>query len=139
MQRSRPRRGGVLAIDTNVVVRYLTGDDSRQAAIARRQVDGGPVWVARTVLLETEWVLRSAYGFPPKLVCAALRDFAGLPTVTVETPAVAAQALAWLEAGMDFADALHLAAAEEGMSFATFDRGLAARARKAGIDRIKPL
>ena len=37
------------AIDTNVVVRYLTGDDPRQAARARAAVDEGHVFVSTTL------------------------------------------------------------------------------------------
>lgn len=127
----------MLSIDTNVVVRYLTRDDPRQATIARRLVDEHEVWVARTVLLEVEWVLRSAYGIVPEQACNALRAFAGLPTVTVETPEVIAQALSWMEDGMDFADALHLAVAADGAIFATFDRKLVTRARKIGLSQIR--
>jgi predicted nucleic acid-binding protein len=61
----------MLAIDTNVVVRYLTGDDPDQAAKARRIVDGEAVLVTTTVLLETEWVLRGAYGFRGALLAGA--------------------------------------------------------------------
>ena len=48
------------AIDTNVIVRYLTGDHPRQSAKARSLIETRPVHVATTVLLETEWVLRHA-------------------------------------------------------------------------------
>ena len=67
------------AIDTNVVVRYLTGDDPVQAPKARAAVDAGPVFASTTALLESEWVLRSVYGFSAIEVAQALRDFAGLP------------------------------------------------------------
>ena len=67
----------MLAIDTNVIVRYLTGDHPKQSARARAVIDGEDVFVATTVLLETEWVLRSAYAFDPAQVCKALRAFAG--------------------------------------------------------------
>src|ERR1041385_573755 len=56
----------MLAIDTNVVVRYLTSDHPKQAARAEALVERQDVFVATTVLLETEWVLRSAYGFEPR-------------------------------------------------------------------------
>lgn len=52
------------AIDTNVVVRYLTDDEPSQSARARAAIDVGEVFVSTTVLLESEWVLRSTYGFP---------------------------------------------------------------------------
>ena len=61
------------ALDTNVVVRYLTGDDPAQAARARAAVDAGPVFVPVTVLLESEWVLRSRYGLVGKAAVEALR------------------------------------------------------------------
>src|SRR5579864_39520 len=99
----------MLAVDTNIVARYLTRDDPRQAARAKQLVDDNDVFVALTVLLETEWVLRSGYRMTPNQVVEALSDFLGLPHVTVEDPAATAAALLWAAAGMDFADALHLA------------------------------
>ena len=102
----------MLAVDTNVIVRYLTNDHSQQSARARKLVDGQDVWVPTTVLLETEWVLRSVYHYTPTQIAIALRKFAGLPHITVENAALAAQALNWAEQGMDFADALHLGAAD---------------------------
>ena len=39
------------AIDTNVVVRYLTDDEPEQAARAKAAVDAGNVFVSTTVLL----------------------------------------------------------------------------------------
>src|ERR1700747_2274275 len=101
----------MLAIDTNLIVRYLTGDHPQQSAQARTLIDENDVFVVLTVLLETEWVLRNVYGFPANELCKALRAFAGLPRVTIEDAGVAAQALDWMEAGLDFADALHLAKA----------------------------
>ena len=53
----------MIAVDTNVLVRLLTGDDLKQAAAARSLFAAGPIWIAKTVLLETAWVLRSLYGF----------------------------------------------------------------------------
>ena len=109
------------AVDTNVVVRYLTGDDPGQAARARTVIDAGDIFVSTTVLLESEWVLRSVYGFSRTEVAAALRAFAGLPGLSVENPAVLADALDCAERGMDFADALHLGAAEQCEVLLTFD------------------
>ena len=112
----------MLAIDTNIVVRYLTRDDPTQAAAARAVIDAGRVFVSTTVFLECEWVLRSVYGFAGGEAAAALRGFAGLPTVSVESPILLAEALDRAEAGMDFADALHLGAAAQCDAMLTFDR-----------------
>jgi predicted nucleic-acid-binding protein len=126
----------VRAIDTNVVVRFLTGDDPAQAARARRLIEGGDLFVATTVLLETEWVLRSGYGFATERIVQVLRDFAGLPGVTLEDPLLAARALDWTEQGLDFADALHLGRAEGCSAFMSFDRGLAKAAGRVSDLRI---
>src|SRR5690242_6518722 len=76
----------MLVVDTNVIVRYLTNDDTAQATRARRLLAQQSIFVPLTVLLETEWVLRSVYGFGASAVVHALRAFAGLPRVTLETP-----------------------------------------------------
>jgi len=112
----------MLAIDTNLVVRYLTGDHPEQSAIARLVIDENSVFIATTVLLETEWVLRSVYGFSSPACVKALARFAGLPNVALEDPTRAARALAWSAEGLDFADALHLAAAAACEAFVSFDK-----------------
>jgi predicted nucleic acid-binding protein len=56
--------------------------------------------------------------------------------VNVENPRRLAKALDLSEDGMDFADALHLSAAEPGQRFATFDKALLRDARRAGFDRV---
>lgn len=124
------------AVDTNVLVRYLTGDDLVQAAKARRVVEDQTVFVPLTVLLETEWVLRSVYGFGASEVTAALRGLAGLPTIALEQVAVAARALEWAAQGIDFADALHLAAAEAHDGLVSFDQALARAARRVGAPPV---
>ena len=85
----------MLAIDTNVIVRYLTSDHPEQSPQARALIDIDDVFVCTTVLLETEWVLRAAYGYPSAQVGAAFRAFAGLSRVTLEDPALVATALEW--------------------------------------------
>ena len=127
----------MVAIDANVVVRFLTGDHPEQAARARALVEGEDVFVATTVLLETEWVLRSAYGFGRGAVIDALRAFAGLPRVRVEEPRRLAEALDRAAAGFDFADALHLATPEAGQGFATFDGRLIRAARRSGLASVR--
>jgi predicted nucleic-acid-binding protein len=124
----------VRAIDTNVVVRLLTGDDSRQSEKARVAIEAGDIRISTTVLLESEWVLRGAYGFAPDQIVAALAGIAGLPGVTIEEPAMLVLALEWLVAGLDFADALHLAKAEGCGVFLSFDRKLARKA--AGLSAV---
>ena len=123
----------MLAIDTNLIVRFLTGDQPQQSRKAKALIDSEAVFVGKTVLLETEWVLRSVFGFKSTEIATALADFAGLPSVTLEDAAIISTALDWMAGGMDFADALHLASAQGSDAFVTFDRGLAKKARKLDI------
>lgn len=118
-------------IDTNVVVRFLVEDDADQQRVAAELIESGDVFVPLTVLLETEWVLRDLYEYDKVDVLRQLQAFAGLPTVHLEEANRADRAFAWAQAGMEFADALHLASAAG--SFATFDRKLAKRARRFGV------
>lgn len=127
----------MLAIDTSLIVRYLTGDHAKQSARARALIDGEPVFVAFTVILEVEWVLRSAYAYQAADVARALRVFAGLPTVTVEDGAMVAAALDRAEKGMDFADALHLTRTGHCEGFVTFDRKLVKAAKAAGYQGVR--
>jgi len=100
-------------------------------------IDGQRVFAAVTVLLEVEWVLRSAYGYRAADVVHALRAFAGLPTVMVEDGAMVAAALDLAERGMDFADALHLTRSGHCEAFVTFDRKLVKAARQAGHEGVR--
>jgi predicted nucleic-acid-binding protein len=124
------------AIDTNVLVRFLAGDEPSQSAKARALVEAGDVFVPLTVVLEAEWVLRSVYGHKGPRVAAALRAFAGLPGVSVEAPGRVATALDRAEAGMDFADALHLGAADGCEALLTFDRRFVKAARAMGVETV---
>lgn len=123
----------MIAIDTNVLVRYVVWDDADQARRAGRLIEGNQVVVATTVLLESEWVLRSAYGFDRAGISLAFRRFLGLPNVSPEATAAVEAALDSYDSGLDFADALHLASTPKAKEFFTFDRGLAKAARKSGI------
>jgi len=119
-------------VDTDVVVRYVVDDDPAQTARVERLLEHEVTLVPLTVLLETAWVLRSAYGFLAAEVVRARRACAGLQRVTLESPAVAAQAPDWAEQGLDLADALHLAAAQAHDGFVTFDLALIEAARRLG-------
>ncbi len=128
----------MLAVDTNVLVRIVINDDPRQAIRARKLVAETDVWVSTTVLLETEWVLRSLYRFKPDEIAVALRMLVGLPRVSLQDMSLTVQALNWCEQGMDFADALHLGTADHCETFVTFDKGCVKAARKAGLNVREP-
>ncbi len=123
----------MIAVDTNVVVRFLAEDDKKQADRAQSVLRGEGVLLPKTVLLETEWVLRGAYGIAGADIAAAFRRLLGLAGVAAEDAPAVARALDWYEGGLDFADALHLASCGRADRFATFDRALIRRAKR--LDR----
>jgi predicted nucleic-acid-binding protein len=126
----------VIAVDTNVVVRLLTGDDLRQSARAVVLFRTEEIWLSKTVILETEWVLRSLYRFRGSRLSAAILALTSLPTVRVEDPAAVSKALGWASSGMDFADALHLASRDESAKFVSFDDQLVKRAKGLGVSGV---
>ena len=127
----------MLAVDTNVVVRLLTGDNPAQAARARAIFQRETVLLVKTVILETEWVLRSLYRFDAIRILDAFTSLIALPNVVCEDIASVANAIEWARGGIDFADALHLASGRPAGRFATFDRKLIEGARN--ITDIAPV
>ena len=120
----------MIAVDTNVLVRFLTRDDETQHAAAEKLLGNETVFIPDTVILETEWVLRFSYEYPPDAVSFSLRKLLGLPNIKVANQVTLFKAIEWHEAGMDFADALHLAASRECDAFVTFDTRLIKKAGK---------
>lgn len=121
------------ALDTNIVIRLIVGDDVKQARAAEKLVASFPCTVAPTVLMECEWVLRASYGLEVALIAATLRELLALQNIDPLDPVLTQLALQGYDAGLDFADALHAAQRRDGEAFVTFDRQLARRAPKAGL------
>jgi predicted nucleic acid-binding protein len=117
------------AIDTNVVVRFLTRDDEAQWKRANTLLETEVVMLGVTVLLETAWVLRSRYGYQQARVVDALERFVRLPNVRLEHERRVVVAFGLVAHGLSLADALHLAMAEGCEAFVTFDERLAKGAR----------
>ncbi len=129
----------MLSVDTNILVRFLVTDHPQQSAQAGELIQNNRIWIAKSVLLETEWVLRDTYAFSPGQVASAFRDLSGLPQVEIEDDIHVAQAIDWLESGIDFADALHLASSQSTAEFVTFDRKFAANAAKLTAAKVRTL
>lgn len=133
-----------VGLDTNVLARYFVEDEAdaaslRQREAARRLIESGqPLAVAKTVLLEFEWVLRGHYGFAREEVAAALGHMLTLPQVRVEDRERVHAALGLMAEGFDFADALHHASYRDCAAVATFDdRRFARRAQtRALVPRV---
>ena len=104
------------ALDTNVLVRWLTADDVKQCAVVANLLEIASIkeerfFIPVTVILETEWVLRSRYRFDKPTVTAALDALMGVSELEFQSESALEQAL-WLfkqTGAPDFADCLHLA------------------------------
>lgn len=122
------------ALDTNVLVRWLTNDDEAQCAAVERLMqaalhNGEPLLVPITVLLEVEWVLRSRYRFDKASITAAMDALLSVPELEIQNQTAAEVAL-WLfkrEKSADFADCLHVGLVEHTATppLLTFDRSAA--------------
>jgi predicted nucleic-acid-binding protein len=126
----------MIAVDTNVVVRLLTEDDPTQTAAAKSLFAAGSIWIAKTVLLETAWVLRNLYGFEESAICDAFTKLLGLKNVHAEDESAMAAALALSAHGVELADAMHLTSRPPGAVFVSFDRSFVRRASRAGATDI---
>jgi predicted nucleic-acid-binding protein len=122
----------MVAVDTNVIVRLLVADDKRQTARARALFASNKIWIGKTVLLESFWVLREVYELPASAIIDQLEKLLGLPNISADGEAGVQQSLQLARAGMDFADALHVIDANP-RAFASFDRKLVSRSRRAGL------
>ena len=131
-------------LDTNVLARYYVEDAAdreaqRQREAARRLIEGGrPLAVAKSVLLELEWVLRGYYALPVRDVTRVLRHLLGLSHVRIEDRAAVETAVALVESGFDFADALHHASYRDCDAMASFDDKRFAR-RASRLDPVESL
>lgn len=126
----------MIAVDTDVVVRLLTDDDPAQTRKAIALFADNDVYVSKTVLLETEWVLRFSYELDREQIDLSLRALLGMPGVVAEEPQQIALAIDWFGEGLDFADALHLAGSSNAERFVTFDRKLIRRAGRIAGARV---
>jgi predicted nucleic-acid-binding protein len=102
----------VLGLDTNVLVRFLVGDESlqfekAQRLIKREATHNEPVLVSLLVLLETEWVLRSRYQYSKTEILAAFSALLDAADLQFEDESCIEQAIYnWKESVADFADCL---------------------------------
>ena len=99
----------MISVDTNVVVRLLTGDDQAQFKRAKVLFAKENIIITTSVILECEWVLRYAYHFMPLQIVDAFQALFGLSNVKLKEQLVIYEAIEWHKHGLDFADAIHLA------------------------------
>ena len=124
------------AVDTNVLVRLIARDDSRQAAAAEAFVGRG-AWVSHIVLVEAVWVLDSVYGLDRSARAKAVGMLLNHRDITVQDADVVATALDRFvaRASVSFSDCLGLEVARKAghVPLGTFDRELA---KQDGAERL---
>lgn len=121
----------MISVDTNIIVRLLTGDDRAQFERATALFEQENIFISTSVILECEWVLRYAYHYKPRQIADAFEALFGLSNVNLDEQHAVYDALRWHKLGLDFADAIHLAKSQECDCFATFDKKLIKTASKS--------
>ena len=119
----------MIALDTNALVRLLIADDAAQTASVRKLAESQRVLILRTVILETEWLLRGRFGLERARILEFFQGLANTENFVLEDEPSLRRALNWYGKGLDFADALHLVSAGE-TPLHTFDERFAKRAGK---------
>ena len=113
------------ALDTNVLVRYLTQDDEAQFNKVLKMLNRKRVtfFVCDLVLAETDWVLRSLYDWSGADVADAFARLATIHNLAFENEARLRSSLKGLREGADLADELIVRSCRDmgAKGFATFD------------------
>ena len=131
----------MIALDTNVLVRYLVRDDERQAESARALLESLTTersgYVCREVVEELVWVLDRAYGVSRERIATILQELVATESLVVESSGdVARAALRYRAGGPGFSDLMILAAAKRSgaLPLHTLDRKVA---RMEGVELLR--
>jgi len=130
----------MIALDTNVLVRYLVRDDEQQAESARALLESltaeRPGYACREVVVELVWVLERAYGVSRERIATILQELVATESLVVEaSDDVARAAMRYRGGGPGFSDLMILAAADRAGArpVHTFDRKAA---RMEGVELL---
>ena len=126
-------------VDTNVIIRHLTGDPPDLAARATAFLaEADELLLTDLIVAETVYVLESFYEVNRTEVARLLRSVIGFPEMRTADPALLLRSLEIYENhGLDFAEAYLAASAEVAgiPEIVSFDRALD---RVSTITRIQP-
>ena len=124
----------MIGLDTNLLVRFYASDDAAQTLVAARTLQGADTFfVPKSVVLELYWVLASVHATPRQRILEVLRHLLGLEHVQIEDEDSVRAAVDHFESGLEFEDAMHLAACRDCDRMLTFDRKLAQRAGRLAL------
>jgi predicted nucleic acid-binding protein len=126
-------------VDTNILVRHLTGDPPHMAARATAFVEAeAELLLTDLVAAETVYVLESFYEAPRDEVAEAVRSLVSFGSIVCVDPALLLRAIEVYETDrIDFAEAYLVACAEStGVAkIASFDRSID---RVPTVERVEP-
>lgn len=126
-------------VDTNILVRHLTGDPADMAARATAFLaEAEELYLTDLIVAETVYVLESYYEVPRPQVAMAMRSLIAFDAIVTVDPALLLRAIEVYEIDrLDFADAYLVACAESTgvSSVASFDKSID---RVKTIERIEP-
>lgn len=126
-------------VDTNILVRHLTGDPPEMAARATRYLaDASELYLADLIAAETVYMLESFYEAPREQIADALRSLVSMRSVVTVDPALLLRTIEVYENDrLDFAEAYLVACAESTGTgrVASFDRTID---RVNTVERIEP-
>jgi predicted nucleic-acid-binding protein len=125
----------MISVDTNVVLRLIVNDDATRADAASRLLAENAVFITRTVLLATHWVLTSHLRFTEATATERIADVIRCNGVEVEGGADTYSGVRAALDGLGFEDALHLFGTPDQVPFASFDRTLRSRASRPSLPR----
>ena len=118
----------MIALDTNILVRYLVRDDEKQAEAARTLLESltidQPGFVCREVIVELVWVLERSYKCSRDRIATTLEQLATTESLVVETGNDVIRAASRYRSGVaGFSDLMILSAAERSQAHLlyTFD------------------
>ena len=129
----------MIAADTNVALRLILNDDEQQVAVIVSRMAEEPMFLPLTVVLETGWVLASRYAMDREQVAVAMAALLALDRIEISRADLVAWAIERFRAGADWADMIHLVAAQKLRGFVTLDRKLAAQAGAATPTSVETL
>lgn len=122
----------MIALDTNLLLRFVLEDDAQLASAARRLIQQSDCWINLVTAAEVGRVLLSVYGSSRDEVVDAMRRLISQPNIEFESEQRLEEALTGVEAGLDWDDALLWAATPPNLTVMTFDKVFAKRAAILG-------
>jgi predicted nucleic-acid-binding protein len=128
----------MIALDTNVLLRYFVQDGDYQAAIATNLIEqrlspDTPGYISLPVVCEIVWAMQTTYRQPRSVIATSLSLLLDSAQVEVEAQEIVAAALA--QTGCDIADAIiHLIGQKQACTkTVTFDKKFA---RLEGVELL---